>query len=166
MRDFKLLSRMVVATGTVVFLFSVVLPFLECVYAPLVQIPERSVSKVELWSFKCSVETFGFRHSKFELWFFDYWLQFSDVSMVYAVVFSIQTLTLSASIAFLFIKKGLLALMPTIICPVSTILMICTFTYLSHAPGCGWVNYHAGYWLTYLAETLFIIGVLLKRKFD
>jgi len=126
MRDFKLLSRMVVATGAVAFLFSVVLPFLEYVYAPLVQIPERSVSKVELWSFKCSVETFGFRcsvetfgfrHSKFELWFFDYWLQFSDVSMVYAAVFSIQTLTLSASITFLFIKKGLLALMPTIICP-------------------------------------------------
>jgi hypothetical protein len=88
------LQRIIVA-GVAVFLFSVATPFIEYSYAPLVQIPERSFSKVELWSFKCSVERFGLEwHSMFELWFFDYWLGFSDTSKICAMLFVVQTLTL------------------------------------------------------------------------
>jgi hypothetical protein len=168
MCKFKILQRIIVVAGVAVFLFSVATPFIEYSYAPLVQIPERSFSKVELWSFKCSVERFGLEwHSMFELWFFDYWLGFSDTSKICAMLFVVQTLTLLTALASLiFLDKRLLAVISTIVCPISAALMIYIFMYLSQIPYFGWVNYRVGYWLTYFSEALFVINAMLKIKLD
>ena len=65
MRNLELLSRMVVEAAAVLLLFSVVTPFMEYSYAPLVvlhtkapsaQVPRSSVWRAKLWSFKCSGE--------------------------------------------------------------------------------------------------------------
>jgi len=167
MCKFKILQRIIVVAGVAVFLFSVATPFIEYFYAPLIQIPERSCSKVELWSFKCSVETFGWeRHNRFELWFFDCWLSFSDTSKICATLFAVQTLTLLTALAILISPdKRLLAVLSTIICSISTALMIYIFMYLSKIPF-GWVNYRAGYFLTYFSEALFVINAMLKIKLD
>ncbi|MEM0095565.1 MAG: hypothetical protein QW660_02885 [Candidatus Bathyarchaeia archaeon] len=163
--------------GVVIFLFSIVMPFMEYVYAPLMQIPERrSVFKVELWSFKCSVETFGWRHNKFDLWFLNFWLRlpevfiiyadFSNVSIICAVLFATQTLTLSTALASIFIRKKLVVILPVIICLTTVALMTYAFIQLSQIPDIGWADYRAGYPLTYLSEALFATGATIKIKFD
>jgi hypothetical protein len=57
-----------------------------------------------------------------------------------------------------------LGILPTILCPASTALMIYIFIHLSQIPAFVWLNYRGGYWLTYPSEALFIISALLKRK--
>ncbi|MEM2293797.1 MAG: hypothetical protein QXX41_11030 [Nitrososphaerota archaeon] len=172
MRSFRLLGRLAVLVGVVIFLFSIVMPFMEYVYAPLMQIPERSVFKVELWSFKCSVETFGWRHNKFDLWFLNFWLRlpevfiiyadFSNVSIICAVLFATQTLTLSMALASMFMEKRFVVILPVIICLTTVALMTYTFIQLSHIPYVGWVYYRVGYPLTYLSEALFATGATIK----
>ncbi|MEM3628631.1 MAG: hypothetical protein QXE06_04595 [Candidatus Bathyarchaeia archaeon] len=159
------MGRLAVLVGAVIFLFSIVMPFMEYVYAPLMQIPERSVFKVELWSFKCSVETFGW-HNKFDLWFFNFWLRFPDVSIICAVLFATQTLTLSTTLASIFIRKKFVVILPVIICLTTVALMTYAFIQLSQIPDIGWADYRAGYPLTYLSEALFATGATIKIKFD
>jgi len=158
------LHRVTLAIGVVVFFFSIISPFLEYTFAPLVQIPERSICKYELWSFKCFCLRIGFQgHSTFEKWFFDYWFYFSEFSGIMLPLFVIQIVTLSTAITCIFTKRRILNVLPAILCPASTTLIIYTFVYLSELKWV-WVNYHQGYWLTYLSEVIFIINFILKRK--
>jgi fructose-specific phosphotransferase system IIC component len=83
------------------------------------------------------------------------------------MLFVVQTLTLLTALASLiFLDKRLLAVISTIVCPISTALMIYIFMYLSQIPYFGWVNYRVGYWLTYFSEALFVINAMLKIKLD
>ncbi|MEM3828529.1 MAG: hypothetical protein QXP36_04880 [Conexivisphaerales archaeon] len=115
-------------------------------------------------------------------WFYDYWfcrltLWICDVdpsmvnevswSLIFLFAFQIATLTVAITSA-LMINQKVLRLVLAILCPITTLLMtsiftrltISIFTYFNGTISTK-LNYQLGYWLTYLAEALFIANIVI-----
>lgn len=163
-------EKVIPIIGTLSFLASIIFPFLNTVYAPLLQIPERLFCKIQLWSFRGYYECFrsGGGHTFSEAWFYDFWFKDQyvaryELSWPFTFLFIAQILTLSAVVVSIFTNRRIFALLPTISCPLVTVLMIHLYVRFS-GPPFGWVDYMQGYWLTYLSEVIFITNFLLKRR--
>jgi len=169
------LRRVILVIGVAVFFFSIIFPFLEYTFfhryedirVPSAQVTERSAYqfKFKLWSFKCFCSRIGSHsYSTFEKWFFDYWFHFLEFSKIILPLFVIQIGTLLTAITCIFTKRRIFNVLPAILCPASTVLMIYTFVYLSEFKWVSWVSYCQGYWITYFAEAIFLINLILSSR--
>ena len=182
--------RLVALTGVLLVLGTFIFPFLG--FRPFfLQIPEYKCDRwVDLWSFRrrdtaVCLRYFGyngFTKSVYDFWFCDYWFVSLDLWMDYREqsyqqqqkiknevawtlisLFAVQTINLTAAIASIFISKKTISLIPAILCPITTIIMLAVFIHLHQAT---WnkFNYQLGYWLTYPSEATFIANTLIEAK--
>jgi len=166
----RVLKRIPAVIGCLLFLCSMFFPFYHFMFPTMF---EQSFS-VYYWSYKSAIPTywlsppFGIPQSISENWFCDYW--FGDtfmrgfgLSWVLVFMFAAQIIILGTGITSIFNPKRILALVPTVMCPIVLALMIYTNTRLST------LNlitdfYQPGYWLTYPSTALFIVDFLTKAK--
>lgn len=166
----NVISKVLPAVGIVLFLCSMVFPFLElnCLLLGYEHIPENTHSTGRWWSFRRVHEVFGLNPSRRESWFFDYW--FADPIVVWYgltwVLFSmflVQVFTLITGSVSIFKNSKVFALTPAILCPITIGLLIIVHVRLCQDLLC-MCHYLPGYWCTYPSEAIFIINFLLKRK--
>jgi hypothetical protein len=166
----RIFKRIPAVIGCLLFLCSMFFPFYRFMFATMIG---QSFS-VYYWSYKSAASTIGLRHpfgipqSISESWFCDYW--FGDtfmkgfgLSWVLVFMFAAQISILGAGIISIFNPKRILALVPTVMCPIVLTLMIYTNIRLYN------LNlvidlYQPGYWLTYPSTALFIVNFLIKEK--
>ena len=167
-----IILRSIPIAGSLLLLGSVILPFIEFTYIPAIGIPELRFIKCKLWSHRIFCEGFGWP-TRSETWFSDYWLhdffmKEYQLSTVMVFLFLLQIFALIIAVASIISPKRAFVLIPVILCPIVAGLMICTFIQLSRVsspPGAiTWINYLHSYWLTYLAEFLFIINLIIRTR--
>ena len=119
-----ILGKAISIIASLLFVASIIFPFLDAIYAPAMQIPERLACKIKLWSFRGCYECFGSvdEHSVSEAWFYDFWFKDQCIaryglSWPLTFLFIAQILTLSTSVVFIFTNRRIFALLPTISCP-------------------------------------------------
>ena len=160
----RMLGKAISIIAFVIFVTSIIFPFLYATCVHAMQIGKLLVCKIKLWSFRGCYEC---EHSVSEAWFYDFWFKDQFIaryglSWPLTFLFIAQILTLSTSVVFIFTNRRIFALLPTISCPLVTGLMIYLFVRFSEPPFY-WLDYMQGYWLTYLSEVIFIINVLLQQ---
>jgi len=169
---FDILKKIPVVIGCLLFLCSMLYPFYHFIFPTMI---EQSFS-VYYWSYKSSgpiywlSPPFATPQSFLEYWFCDYW--FGDtfmkgfgLSWVLVFMFAAQVIILGTGITSIFNSKRILALVPTIMCPIVIALMVYTNLRLSHLNLT--MDFHQlGYWLTYASTALFIVSFLIKAKSD
>jgi len=158
--------------GCLLFIGSVILPFYRFNLASLIE----TRTSILYWSFKFDIQTFR-RLGPFdgnplairEFWFCNYWFDYYTSSLglswIMISMFIIQILILISGVASIFIGKRIFAIVPAVLCPMNTALMIYVNVVLQEST---WAlsSYQLGYWLTYPSIFLFIANFLLKAKFD
>jgi cytochrome c oxidase subunit IV len=99
----------------------------------------------------------GFSRSVYEeRWLFDYWFQALKNGFTWTLItlFMVQIITLIVAITSILTNRRFISLVPAILCPINTLLMIIIFVRLDQTllilP-----SYKLGYWLTYPSEALF-----------
>jgi len=168
------IRKIVPIIGCLLFLGSIVFPFLNCSYVPLIVAEYHHSRESQLWSFRChDTRYYSWLGPHLDVvteeeWFYYYWFHDdfiveSGLSWTLMFLFIIQIFTLTTEAASLSINKRIFALMPAILCPIVIGLMIYTYVRL-HEISWGLNIYLQGYWLTYPSEALFITNFLLKRK--
>jgi len=166
-----ILKKIPALIGCLLFLCSMLFPFYHFIFPTMIE----HVS-VYYWSYKSAVQTywlsppFGTPQSILEYWFCDCW--FGDtlmkgfgLSWVLVFMFAAQVIILGTGITSIFNSKRILALVPTIMCPIVIGLMVYTNLRLSHL-NLTMDLYQLGYWLTYPSTALFIVSFLIKAKSD
>ncbi len=159
-----MLRRVLMMLGCLLFLSSMILPFLHEDRRYNI---EEDLDRTTYWSFKSLAQqirsvSFPQPLAPVEYWFYDYWIREyayrSELLLVFAFMFVIQILTLIAGTASVFLNKKILALAPTILCPMVTALMVYVGTSFR-----SWeISYQQGYWLTYPSMLLFIAAFTLS----
>lgn len=167
-----ILKKIPAVIGCILFLCSMLFPFYHCIFPTMI---EQSFS-VYYWSYKSAVQIywlrppFGTPQRISEYWLCDYW--FGDtfmkefgLSWVLVFMFAAQAIILGTGITSIFNFKRILALVPTIMCPIVIALMVYTNLRLSHLNLA--MDFHQlGYWLTYPSTALFIVNFSIKAKSD
>lgn len=167
---FDVLKKIPAVIGCLLFLCSMLYPFYHFIFPTMT---EQRFS-VYYWSYKSAVQTYWLRppfatpQSISEYWFCDYWfvdtfMNGFGLSWVLVFMFAAQIIILGTGITSIFSSKRILALVPTIMCPIVIALMVYTNLRLSH------LNlttdfYQLGYWSTYPSTALFIVSFLMKAK--
>jgi len=160
-RHLGILRMVLLILGCLLFLGSAIFPFLH--EDRHYMIPE-DLDRNTYWSFKSSTQQIRSLHfpEPVEYWFYDYWVKeyayTSEFSLVSVFMFVIQILTLIAGTASVFINKRILDLVPAILCPMVTALMV----YVSTSFRSWEISYQQGYWLTYPSMLFFIAAFVLS----
>lgn len=154
------LKKVLSMIGCLFFLCSLIFPFLF-VSRPASQFMV-DWDNTYFWSFKSSTHQIRsfFLNQTLEYWFYDYWVRESafrsDLLVVFSLMFVVQILTLLAETASILINRRVLPLVPAILCPIVTALMVHVGTSYEFS-----ISYQLGYWLTYPSMFLFIIAFML-----
>ena len=180
----RVLEKLVSLAAVLLFLGTLVFPFLSFVRVYLLSIPEYQCDSIfYIWSFMMREEITclkwsEFTHETLDYWFNDYWfhwlycsfppdqqmLQLKDeISWMLISLFSLQILTLSIAATSIFIYKKYLAFIPAALCPATTALMTLIFILINNASHII-AAYKIGYWLTCPSEALFIISLIINVK--
>ncbi len=160
-----LVLRALSVLGCLVFLFSIIFPFLFARYPN--SVIEEDVNTTKFWSFKSYTEPFYRVRVPYENWFFDYWIKESayrsEFLALLPLMFAAQILTLVTGVASIFIRKRFLTSVTVVLCSMVVTLM----TYVGMSSKVNWYwHFQEGYWLTILSLFVFILSYALRRRFD
>ena len=182
----NVLEKSVVAAGALLFLGTLIFPFLSF-HPVFLSIPEHPCShQIDFWSFMmrhtvvCS-EMFNARFTWYihEFWFYDFWFRSewfvdfrddsqqmiirNEIAWTLTLLFAVQVMTLMTALTSILVNKRILTIITAFLCPIVTVLMACIFTRLNQET---WnlFTYKLGYWLTYPSEGLFITNILIKSR--
>lgn len=172
---FCVLKKIPAAIGCLLFLCSMLFPFY---HSSLYTIARTRALSVYYWSYKFTVQTYWsapWGRGISEYWLCDYWfararappyfVKESSVPWMLVLMFISQIVALTTGVASILMNRGILSLIPAIMCPMVSVLMICVSAglfKLNLAVG----FYQLGYWLTYPSTALFIINFIIRAKSD
>ncbi len=131
-----LVLRALSVLGCLVFLFSIIFPFLFARYPN--SVIEEDVNTTKFWSFKSYTEPFYRVRVPYENWFFDYWIKESayrsEFLTLFPLMFAAQILTLVTGVASTCIRKRFLTSVTVVLCSMVVTLM----TYVGMSSKVNW----------------------------
>lgn len=142
-----LVLRALAALSCLIFLFSIISPFLSAQYPN-----NMFTDTTQFWSFKSYTEQIipflRMTPITYENWFLDYWAKESayrsEFLVLFPLMFVAQVLTLLVGVTTVMVRKRLLVYVPPVLCSIIIVLM----AYVSMSSKIEWSwQYQQGFWL-------------------
>jgi len=164
-----LVLRALSILGCLVFLFSIIFPFLFARYPN--SVIEEDMNMTDFWSFKSYTQQgnpfMRWLSKIYEYWFVDYWIKASayrsEFLALLPLMFAAQILTLVTVVVSVFVRKRFLTSVTVVLC--SMVVALMTYVGMSSKVNWHW-HFQEGYWLTILSLFVFILSYALRKRFD